>query len=131
MFKIEPIQDKSRQKELCTLFCIEYSEELFGYYMYDCENGEPMGMSQFEINGEFGYIKDIAEYNGRDDTEAMFILGRQTMNFIDSCGSHICYANESGSDKRLLSSIGFKNKDESGLLYCDMTGMFDGNCGNH
>jgi len=132
MFKIEPIQDKARQKELCDLFEIKYIEGLFGYYMFDYEKGSPMGVTQFEINGESGYINDIKEYKGLNDTEAMFILARQTMNFIDFCGAHICYANPSGADERLLSSVGFKSKNRDGLFVCDMTGMFDGHCdGKH
>ena len=131
MFKIEPIQDKSRQKELCEAFEIEYNEDFFGYYMYNLNTGVPMGMSQFEINGESGYIKDIVEYKGLNDGEAMFILGRQTMNFIDICGAHLCYAREDAAQNNLLSAIGFKEKTKDGLLFCDMTGMFSGNCKNH
>ena len=128
MFKIEPIQDKTRQKELCDLFKIEFSEDLFGYYMYDLSTDSPMGISQFEINGECGYIKDLKEFDGLCDNEAMFILGRQTMNFIDACGAHFCLAREDGGDKQLLSSIGFKAKNEEGFLVCDMNGMFSGHC---
>ena len=131
MFKIEPIQDKAKQEELCKLFNIEYDIDLFGYYMYDLETQEPMGISQFEISGESGYIKDLAEYKDRNDYEAMFILGRQTMNFIDSCGAHIIYADDTSSDLRLLSAIGFKDRDEKGRLLVNTSGMFSGNCGNH
>ncbi len=127
MFKIEPVQEKARQKELCQLFGTEYEESFFGYYMYDVESGAPMGFSQFEINGESGYIKDLLSPKGEFDREAMFILGRQTMNFIDICGAHICYAKKDGGDASLLSSIGFK-KEIDGRLFCDMTGMFDGHC---
>ncbi len=130
MFKIEPIQDKARQKELCELFEAEYKEAFFGYYMYDLDTLQPMGFAQFEINGEFGYISDLKSPKDRFDNEAMFILGRQTMNFIDLCGAHLCYADPLGADEKLISSIGFK-PDTDGRLFCNMTGMFDGNCGNH
>ncbi len=129
MFKIEPVQDKAKQKEVCKLFEIKYSDDLFGYFMYDLDSGEPMGFSQFEINGESGYIKDLRSPKGEFDREAMFILGRQTMNFIDSCGSHFCYAADDAGDEQLLSSIGFK-LNENGKLFSDMRGMFDGHC-NH
>ena len=129
MFKIEPIQDKTRQKEICRKFCVEYNEDFFGYYMFEVESGEPMGFSQFEISGEEGYIKNLLSYNGLDDFEAMFILGRQTMNFINFCGAEECYANSSIADKKLLSAIGFK-QTVGERLYVKLTGMFDGHC-NH
>lgn len=130
MFKIEPVQDKTRQRELCQFFGAEFDEELFGYYMYDCDTLSPMGFSQFEIGATYGYIKDLLCAPGLSDYEAMFILGRQTMNFIDSCGDHTCYARIGGGDAQLLSAIGFKT-ERDGRLFVDMTGMFDGNCGNH
>ncbi len=127
MFKIEPVQDKSRQKELCKLFGTDFIEDYFGYYMYDTETLSPMGFAQFEINGEYGYIKDLKSPKGEFDTEAMFILGRQTMNFIDICGAHSCYIAGDAGDGKLISSIGFK-PDLEGRLFCNMTGMFDGHC---
>ena len=128
MFKITPIQDKSRQKEICKLCGAEFRPEAFAYQMYDLDGGEIMGMSQFEI-GESGYIYDIKEAPDRDDFEAMFILARQTMNFIDLCGTHTCYADKNAGNERLLKAIGFK--ENNGKYLCDMKGMFDGHCDGH
>jgi hypothetical protein len=96
--------------------------------MFDIDSGDIMGMSQFEI-GEYGYIFDLREPDGHDDFEAMFILGRQTMNFIDTCGAHSCYADKTAGSERLLKAIGFKESEDK--LFCDMTGMFDGHCSGH
>ena len=128
MFKITPIQEKTRQKEICEICGAEYHPDAFAYQMYDIESGELMGMTQFEI-GEYGYIYDIKEAPARDDFEAMFILARQTMNFIDLCGAHSCHAASNAANERLLLAIGFKKTDED--YFCDMSGMFDGNCGEH
>ena len=91
MFKITPIQEKALQKEICQLCGAEFRPEAFAYQMFDIESGEIMGMSQFEIS-EVGYIYDIKEAPNRNDFEAMFILGRQTMNFINTCGVRFCKA---------------------------------------
>ena len=123
MFKITPIQDKDLQEKICDLCRAEYRPDAFAYQMFDIESGEIMGMSQFEI-GETGYIYDIKEAPGRDDFEAMFILARQTMNFIEGCGAHICHADDKAADHAFLKSVGFNDQ-----LVCDMTGMFDGHCG--
>lgn len=128
MFKITPIQDKGRQKEICEICGAKFRADAFAYQMYDIESGEIMGMSQFEI-GEIGYIYDIKEVPGRNDFEAMFILARQTMNFIDLCGNHSCYAENDAATERLMRAIGFKKKEDK--YFCDMTGMFDGHCDGH
>jgi len=129
MFKIFPIQDKARQNELCIESGITYREDAFAYLMIDVDSGAPMGISQFEILGDEGYIFDLCHFPSVEDDEAMFILGRQTMNFIDLCGAHICRAAEYAADKTLLHAIGFRLTD--GEWRVDMNGMFDGNCGNH
>ncbi len=126
MFKITPIQDKARQKQICDVCGAELREDFFAYEMYDCDSLELMGMSQFQI-GDVGYISDLREVEGRNDSEAMFILGRQTMNFINSCGATICYASLEAGEPRLLSSIGFKDSDGTKLI-CNTEGMFDGKC---
>jgi hypothetical protein len=126
MFKITPIQEKTRQREICEHFGVEFRPEAFAYIMFDIDSGMLMGMSQFEI-GEVGYIYDLKEAAGCDDFEAMFILARQTMNFIDQCGAHICQASPSSAPEDFLRAVGFKKT--GGQFICDMTGMFDGNCG--
>ena len=128
MFKITPVQSKDEQLALCEKCSAEYREGAFAYIMFDIDSGDVMGMSQFEIS-ESGYIFDLLEAPSHDDFEAMFILGRQTMNFIDSCGAHTCYASTNSGSERLLKAIGFK--PSGGKLFCDMTGMFDGNCSGH
>ena len=86
-----------------------------------------MGFSQFEISGDFGFISDLKEPAGKSDFEAMFILARATMNFIDLCGVHTAQANSLTADESLLLAVGFK-KYENGEFVCDLTGMFDGHC---
>ena len=128
MFKITPIQDKTRQKEISESLGTKFRPDAFGYIMFDIETDELMGFSQFEI-GEFGYIYDLLPAKNTNDFEAMFILGRQTMNFIDICRNHTCKALKTAGDTRLLRAIGFKEQDDE--LFCDMTGMFDGHCSGH
>ena len=129
MFKISPVQDADLANEYLNMANATPIPCAFVYAMTDTETGELMGISQFEIASEAGYIYDLKPRVGYEDFEAMFILGRQTMNFIDLCGVHACKISESAADLSLIKSIGFKLKD--GEYFCNMTGMFDGNCGNH
>lgn len=130
MFKISPIQEKNEQKRVAELCGAKYLADYFAYVMTDVETGEVMGFSQFEINGEVGRIADIKERVGNDDFEAMFILARQTMNFIDICGAHKCTLDVGATSERLALAIGFK-RCEGGKFFSDMTGMFDGHCSGH
>ena len=129
MFKITPIQEKTRQKEICEICDAEFRPDAFAYQMYDIESGEIMGMSQFEI-GACGYIYDIKEAPARDDFEAMFIMGRATLNFIDLCGVHYAFYKgeaETEEKQRLIKAIGFK-QTESGTFEIDLNGFFTDHC---
>ena len=129
MFKITPIQDKETQKKYASECAIPCREDFFGYAMLDVDTLELMGMSQFEIRADGGYIADLVPKTGYDDFEAMFILGRATMNFIDTCGAHTATAPTGLPEESLLISLGFKKLDN--VLICDMTHMFNGECHNH
>ena len=129
MFKISPINEKKTQRAYATACGAEYNENHFAYAMCDAESGELMGFAQFDIDGEYGYISALRPRKDYTDFEAMFILGRATMNFIDMCGAHKCRASRDSAEERLIKSIGFKlDSDE---YVCDMAGMFDGHCDGH
>ena len=130
MFKISPIQDKALQKEYAEACGAEFCPELFAYSMVNQENGELMAIAEFDISGECGYIRALKSRLGYSDFEAMFILGRATMNFIDLCGNHSCRAAIDAGEERLLKAIGFRLTD-AGDYFADMTGMFDGRCDGH
>ena len=130
MFKIAPINSKEEQKRIAEVLGCTYKPDYFAYTMNDVESGELMGFSQFEISEDGGYIADLREPEGRGDVEAMFILGRQTMNFIDLMGMSKIYAGKDGNDERLLHAIGFRETDD-GRLFANTEGMFEGHCTGH
>lgn len=128
MFKITPIQTVEEQAKLANSVGTTLKPGYFAYKMIDNDTQELMGFSQFEIRDDHGYISDLLS-NGEIDYEAMFILGRATMNFIDLCGVHIAKASKESSDPKLLHAIGFR--EVLNELVCDMNGMFDGHCAGH
>ena len=130
MFKISPVQNDDLAKEYTSLCNTTVNCGAFIYAMTDIETGALMGISQFEITDVGGYIYDLLPKDNYDDFEAMFILGRQTMNFIDTCGAHICYADIKAGDEKLIKAIGFSLAGDK--YFCDMTGFFDGShCSGH
>ena len=127
MFKISPISDINEQKKIAKACASEYKDGFFGYKMVDNDSGEIMGFSQFEITADGGYISDIKERIGYTDFEAMFILIRQTMNFINICGADHCTTDQNAGDEKLIKMAGFK-LSSNGVYSCMLEGMFDGHC---
>ncbi len=128
MLKITPIQTKEEQETLCSVCSVSFDADCLAYRAYD--DGRFLAISQFRPRDGYGLLKTLAPAPGVEDFEAMFILGRATMNFIDLLGLHTCVAERDAGELRLLKAIGFK-EDESGRLVADMTDMFSGHCGGH
>ena len=127
MFVISPVRDIEERKNITKALNIKDIEGTFMYSMKDKETGALLGASQFDIGEGYGYIYDLRCATTPFDFEAMFILGRATMNFIDLCEVHTCRIKKDASDGDLYRAIGFRTEFPD-YFECDMTGMFDGNC---
>lgn len=125
MLEIKPIQDKNAQKALCELCGAVYNPSTLAYSAYD--NGAPVGICQFRIIEEHGYMYDLCNTVGVDDLEALIIMGRAALNFIDLCGIHTAYFE--GTETRGAIAVGFREKE--GKLFADLSGMFESPCKNH
>ena len=128
MLIVKPIRSKSEQELFCAKCNIPYDVDMLAYSAH--VDDAFVGMCQFAIRGERGYIKNIVSYENVNDFEAMFIMGRGTLNFIDLCGAHEAECARDAGDERLLKALGFKDTGEENL-YADLNGMFDGKCSDH
>ena len=127
MLKVLPVQSKEEQKELCALCNIEYKPDMLAYAA--TVDGEFCGLSQFKLSDKGGIVCDIANTANKFDRQAIFVLGRATLNFIDLCGIHRAFydGDESIPGAQLLHAIGFRKNDE-GRLEMDLTDFFTTPC---
>lgn len=129
MFKIIPQNDEKAINTYLAKCGATRQNGAFVYAMLDYDTEELMGITQFEIGDKVGYIYDAKEVPEKDDFEAMFILIRQTMNFIEKCGIEKCIATKFSASEQLLKASGFRLEGEE--LTANLVGMFDGNCQGH
>lgn len=123
MLIIKPIQNKDEQEEICISCGVDYKPELLAYSAKEDE--QLLGIAQFRLNGEYGEIYDLKNAEGVDDVEALIIMGRATLNFIDLCG--IKKAKMFTVDKKLPYLLEFEpNKNNEFEL--DLTGYFISPC---
>ncbi|MBQ8510714.1 MAG: hypothetical protein IJ493_12485 [Clostridia bacterium] len=123
MLIIRPIQDKSYQEQLCADCGVSYDPDCLAYFAE--VDGKPVGICQFRM-GETASIRDLRPVLGTDDWDAMFIMGRQTMNFIDLHGVHAATFDGEGEESFIL-YLGFHKNDE-GRWYVNLEGFFDSPC---
>ena len=128
MLKVLPIQSKAEQEEICKKCNVIFKPDLLAYSA--TVNDVLMGVSQFKLTDKGGMVYDLAPADGTFDFEALFVLGRGTLNFIDLCGVHSAYFSGEISDEqteRLIKAVGFK-KTEDGKYFVNLEGFFTDHC---
>lgn len=125
MLEVLPIQDKNVQEALCFKCGVKFDVDLMAYAAY--VDGSTVGICQFNMNQNGGVIVDLANVQGIVDTQAHFVLGRATLNFIDLCGIHYATIKSDTIDHDLLKAIGF-SKNSDGIYSVDLTSFFDHPC---
>ncbi len=123
MLEIKKIQDKDEQSRLCVLCGIVYMADALAYSAAGATG--PIGIVQFAIREKAGVIYHIALCPGIDDADALFIMGRAAMNFVDLCGITDMYYED--PDKKPGRLLGFEPNAE-GRLYMNLKGFFDEPC---
>mgnify|MGYP000848056439 CR=1 FL=1 len=127
MLIIKPIEQKEEQKLLCEQAGVPFRKAAMAYAAR--VDGVVVGICQFTMNDTTGTLLDLAKMPGTDDEEAMFIMARQTLNFIDLCGVHSAEylpPKAGETDEHLLRWIGFTMRE--GKWQMDLTGFFEEPC---
>ena len=127
MLEILPIQTKPEQEALCARAGIPYRVDAMAYRA--SVDGEITSVCQFSMDAEGGHIHDLAmirdrEFSDRDRIESLFVMGRAAMNFIDLCGVHKAYFEDTAFEPEgMIKSIGFE-RQEGGRWFVDLTDFF-------
>jgi len=123
MLEVKPIQTKEEQKEICGMCGVGFDPECLAYGAK--ENGELLGISQFRILGKNAVIYDLANALHVDDLEALVIMAKGTLNFVDLCGvKEVIMKTE---NRNLPEILGFK-RGIDGVYKIELAGYFDSPC---
>lgn len=128
MFKVKAIENKAEQRRMCEFCKTEYIESSFAYAAYDVESaddesGEPIAVCQFTFMGGCA-IHCLTPVPGREDDEAVLILGFTVLEFLRRCGFKEVTAD---MPYAYAARLGFCKKD--GVTVLDLTA--ERACGGH
>lgn len=126
MLIIKPIQDKKYQEEVCELCGFEFNPLTFAYS--EKENDKLIAGCQFDILGKQAIISDFGMVSGvEDDIEALIILGRAVLNFMDMSGAEICtFEMKTDKSPKYAKMIGFLQSNNKWEI--TLKGLFDSKC---
>ena len=126
MISVTPIQEKDEQQRLCALCHIPFRAELLAYAARN-DAGEFAGICQFGMNAEGGHIHHLASPKSDDPDDALFVMGRAALNFMDLCGTKVAFFDGSNVSDALLRRIGF-TPDQKGVYSLSLEGFFNHPC---
>lgn len=126
MLIVKPVEDKAKQEEFCKICGAAYDIDALTYAAYEDET--LLGICQFLLCTGYAMIKDLKSVPDVRDFEAMFILARGTLNFVDLCGIHFAKCEKDAGDLTLIHAVGFA-ENADGVLEMDLTDAFTGHCG--
>jgi hypothetical protein len=126
MLIIKPIQDKDIQKDVCRACGFNFDPTLFAYS--EKEDEKLIAGCQFDILGSEAIITDFGMSIGaEEDIEALIILGRAVLNFLDLSGVKTCrFETGATTNEKYAKMIGFKKED--GKMVITLEGLFDSKC---
>ena len=128
MLKVLPVQSKITQEELCLKAGIKYNPDALAYEA--TVDGRFAGICQFKVTDKGGLIYYLVPARDFNNFEAMFVMGRGTLNFIDLCGVHNATYVGEVTDTSLLKAVGFKENPE-GIYEINLEGFFTDHCHHH
>ena len=128
MLTASPVQNKIEQKEAAVACGFPFRPDSFAYSQK--EDGVLIAAAQFDITSDGGVFTDIAMVKGlEDDVEALFILGRAVLNFLDLAGIDSCtFDSRDAHGEKMARMLGFKNDGITWRIV--LKGLFDGKCHN-
>lgn len=137
MLTAKKVLNPEAAKKLCDLCGSEYCPEKFYYAIYENDGSvlpeekeipTALGVCGFGLkDGKTAVIYDISPKTGTYDLEAMYILGKAVLNFVDLCG--IKNAEYAADDLSLAKHLEFSEKD--GVLSVSLTDYFTEPCKRH
>ena len=125
MIKVLPIQTKEEQQRICALCGVEFNADMLAYAA--SVDDRLAGVCQFKLTDKGGILTDIAPTLDHCDNEALFVMGRGALNFIDLCGVHRAFFDAAYENETLIKAIGF-SKNNDGRFEMDLTDFFKEPC---
>jgi len=125
MLIIKPIQEKSQQQQICEVCLTTYRPECFAYSAFEGET--LIGICQFAMSNGKAELIDLKCVPETSDEEALFIMARAMMSFVEKCGiAELSAASNSAGETpagtAFLKKLGFKQTN--GVYTANLSQIF-------
>lgn len=126
MLRARPLRDIEEQKNSCNVCGMVHNADYLYFAIFENETN-CLGTLAFKFTKIGAEILEVMPKTGTYDDEAMFILGKAALNFIDLVGPK--YVEYKANDSKLAALLEFYPKN--GVMQLNLEGYFDEPCKRH
>lgn len=126
MLTARAITDINEQQECCVCCGMTHDADLLYYAIFE-NDSDCLGACAFRFFPKYALIADIKPKINTYDKEAMFILGKAVLNFIDRVNFKSVHY--TAQDRELATLLEFYEKN--GVLQVNLEGYFCEPCQRH
>ncbi len=130
MFVVRPIQNKEEQKMICKMLNVPYYENALAFYAADLKSDnttidEYISICQFYLSGE-AEIVGFHAADGREEDEAVVVMLRAAMSFMQRCGAGYARFLEGAASEFWMKKSGFPQNN--GVYRIDLDLFYSSPC---
>ncbi len=132
MFQVQPVRSRELQKELAGLIGCPFFENTFAFFAAELtddakEITSVIALCQFSYAPEEAVIRSVGIMPGSEEDEAVTILVRSVMAFLNRAEIPWVYADEEAASPDMLKRWSFR-KTEDGRLGIDLAKFYKSPC---
>lgn len=126
MLRARALRDIEEQKSCCNVCGMTHNPDMLYFAIFENET-DCLGTMEFRFTKEGAILTNVKPKKDTYDDEAMFILGKATLNFIDLVGPK--YVEYAADDEKLCRLLEFFPKN--GVMQVNLEGYFSEPCKRH
>ena len=132
MFEVQPVRSRELQRDIAAAVGCPFCENTFAFYAAELTDDAKevtslIALCQFTYAPEEAVVKSVGIMPGSEDDEAVTILIRAVMAFLNRAEIPFVYADEGSAPAGMLKAWGFR-KTESGRPGIDLKKFYRSPC---
>lgn len=121
MFEVQPVRSREFQSQIADALGCPFYDNTYAFFAGEITDDARtvtslIGMCQFTLDPEKCVIRSIAAAPGCEDDEAMIVLVRAVMSWIDKAEIPFVAAEESAASRETIRSLGFREVDGEWII---------------
>ena len=133
MFQVQPVRSRELQKQIADAIGCPFFDNTYAFFAGELSDDATqitalLGLCQFTYAPEEAVIQSIAAMPGSEDDEAITVMVRAVMAFLNHAEIPYVFAEETAASPAYLKKLGFRPVKDDGRLGIDLDKFYRSPC---